>query len=97
RGGGPPPWGTAPRSPPTRRPDRFVVVERGKSAGRGPHAAFLPLRGRYHDLYPRQHGLEENLFLAPGEGDKVEEKAGAAGARGAAVPDPMSLIRGQGF
>jgi hypothetical protein len=36
------------------------------------------------------------MFLAPGEGDKIEEKTGA-GARGAAVPDPMSLIRGQGF
>jgi subfamily B ATP-binding cassette protein MsbA len=28
--------------------------------------------GRYYDLYTRQHGLEENLFLAPGEGDAVE-------------------------
>ena len=27
--------------------------------------------GRYYDLYTRQHGLEENLFLAPGEGDVI--------------------------
>jgi subfamily B ATP-binding cassette protein MsbA len=27
--------------------------------------------GRYYDLYMRQHGLEANLFLAPGEGDVV--------------------------
>ena len=26
-------------------------------------------RGRYYDLYTKQHGLEANLFLAPGEGD----------------------------
>jgi hypothetical protein len=25
------------------------------------------------DLYTRQHGLETNLFLAPGEDDVVEE------------------------
>jgi len=30
------------------------------------------LGGRYYDLYTRQHGLEANLFLAPGEGDAVE-------------------------
>jgi len=36
---------------------------------RGTHANLLQLEGPYHDLYTRQHGLEENLFLAPGEGD----------------------------
>jgi subfamily B ATP-binding cassette protein MsbA len=30
------------------------------------------MRGRYYDLYTRQHGLEANLFLAPGEGDTVD-------------------------
>jgi ABC-type multidrug transport system fused ATPase/permease subunit len=79
-----------------RQADQILVVESGKILERGKHADLLALQGRYHDLYTRQHGLEENLFLAPGEGDKIEEKAGAAG-RGAAVPDPMSLIRGQGF
>jgi hypothetical protein len=33
------------------------------------------LRGRYRELYDRQHGLESNLFLAPGEGDKLVEPA----------------------
>ena len=81
-----------------RQADQILVVEAGKIVERGRHAELLALQGRYHDLYTRQHGLEENLFLAPGEGEgnKIEEKAGA-GARGAAVPDPMSLIRGQGF
>jgi len=73
------------------------VVEAGKIVERGKHAELLALQGRYHDLYTRQHGLEENLFLAPGEGDKVEEKNGGGRAGGAAVPDPVSLIRGQGF
>ena len=39
---------------------------------------FIGLGGRYFDLYTRQHGLETNLFLAPGEGDKVEEEEAAA-------------------
>jgi ABC-type multidrug transport system fused ATPase/permease subunit len=79
-----------------RQADQILVVESGKIVERGRHGDLLALEGRYHELYTRQHGLEENLFLAPGEGDKVEEKS-AAGGRGAAVPDPISLIRGQGF
>ena len=80
-----------------RQADQILVVEAGKIVERGKHADLLALQGRYHDLYTRQHGLEENLFLSPGEGDKVEEKSGGAGGRGGAVPDPVSLIRGQGF
>ena len=80
-----------------RQADQILVVEAGKIVERGKHAELLALQGRYHDLYTRQHGLEENLFLSPGEGDKVEEKSGGAGGRGGAVPDPVSLIRGQGF
>jgi ABC-type bacteriocin/lantibiotic exporter with double-glycine peptidase domain len=79
-----------------RQADQILVVEAGKIVERGKHSELLALQGRYHDLYTRQHGLEENLFLAPGEGDKVEE-ASAAGRGGPAVPDPVSLIRGQGF
>ena len=41
--------------------------------------------GRYRELYDRQHGLEQNLFLAPGEGDSVPESE-ERGARGTAVP-----------
>jgi len=33
--------------------------------------------GRYYELYTRQHGVEMNMFLAPGEGDKLEEEAKA--------------------
>jgi len=79
-----------------RQADQILVVEAGKILERGKHAELLTLQGRYHDLYTRQHGLEENLFLSPGEGDKVEE-ASASGRGGPAVPDPVSLIRGQGF
>ena len=56
-----------------RRADQILVVEQGLIVERGNHAALFALGGRYYDLYTRQHGLEENLFLAPGEGDVVEE------------------------
>ncbi len=52
-----------------RRADQILVVEGGRILERGTHQSLYALRGRYHDLYTRQHGLEANLFLAPGEGD----------------------------
>jgi len=55
-----------------RRADQILVVEQGRIVERGSHAELFALQGRYYDLYTRQHGLEANLFLAPGEGDAVE-------------------------
>ncbi|HKW74414.1 MAG TPA: ABC transporter ATP-binding protein [Terriglobales bacterium] len=79
-----------------RQADQILVVEAGKIVERGRHQELLDLHGRYYDLYTRQHGLETNLFLAPGEGDKVEDENGAK-ARGVAAPDAMSIIRGRGI
>ena len=56
-----------------RRADQILVVEEGRIIERGTHEELYALGGRYWDLYTRQHGLETNLFLAPGEGDTVEE------------------------
>ncbi|HKD45491.1 MAG TPA: ABC transporter ATP-binding protein [Candidatus Angelobacter sp.] len=80
-----------------RQADQILVVEAGRIVERGTHQELLALNGRYFDLYTRQHGLEENLFLAPGEGDKVEEQNGAGRPGGAAAPDAMSIIRGRGL
>jgi len=44
-------------------------VEAGRIIERGTHESLYKLGGRYYDLYTRQHGIETNLFLAPGEGD----------------------------
>ena len=52
-----------------RRAGQILVVEAGRIVERGTHSKLLLHEGRYYDLYTRQHGLEENLFLAPGEGD----------------------------
>jgi len=54
-----------------RRAEQILVVEQGKIVERGNHAELFAMNGRYYDLYTRQHGLEANLFLAPGEGDVV--------------------------
>ena len=56
-----------------RRADQILVVEEGRILERGTHEELYVLNGRYRDLYDRQHGLETNLFLAPGEGDVVPE------------------------
>ena len=56
-----------------RRADQILVIEEGRILERGTHEQLYAAQGRYFDLYTRQHGLEKNLFLAPGEGDKVEE------------------------
>ncbi len=78
-----------------RRADQILVVEDGRIVERGPHEALYAQGGRYRELYDRQHGLEQNLFLAPGEGDAVPE-AEERGARGTAVPGMLDLMQGGG-
>ena len=56
-----------------RRADQILVVEGGLIVERGTHESLYALGGRYYSLYTRQHGVDANLFLAPGEGDVVEE------------------------
>jgi len=59
-----------------RRADQILVVEGGCIVERGTHESLYAAGGRYYDLYTRQHGIESNLFLAPGEGDNgAEERA----------------------
>jgi len=59
-----------------RRADQILVIEHGLVLERGNHQQLYAAKGRYYDLYTRQHAVEANLFLAPGEGDVVEEKVG---------------------
>lgn len=80
-----------------RRADQIMVMEQGRIVERGTHAELFAARGRYYDLYTRQHGLENNLFLAPGEGDAVavtpngtEAKTGDLNAN-----DALRLVRGE--
>ncbi len=54
-----------------RRAEQILVIEEGRIVERGTHEELYALQGRYRELYDRQHGLERNLFLAPGEEDVV--------------------------
>jgi ABC-type multidrug transport system fused ATPase/permease subunit len=84
-----------------RRADQILVVEAGRIIERGTHETLYALGGRYYDLYTKQHAVEANLFLAPGEGSDLEDsgdaetQAGGNGRGSAAVPDAIRIIRGQ--
>jgi ABC-type multidrug transport system fused ATPase/permease subunit len=81
-----------------RRADQILVVEAGRIVERGTHAELYALNGRYYDLYTKQHGIEANLFLAPGEGGE-DPAAGNGSGRptaggGNAVAEAMRMLRG---
>jgi len=83
-----------------RRADQILVIEQGQIVERGTHEQLYALRGRYFDLYTKQQGLQNNLFLAPGEGDTVvapsEDNARGKNGDGDVTPaDALRLIRGE--
>lgn len=79
-----------------RRADQILVVEEGQIVERGTHDSLYELNGRYWDLYTRQHGLEKNLFLAPGEGDSVPEEEAVKPARPAGGGGgPLGMLGGR--
>jgi len=84
-----------------RRADQILVVEGGRVIERGTHQSLYAAGGRYFDLYTKQHGLEENLFLAPGEGDSETEEVSSTGPAGgrtgdSLLPDAIRMIRERG-
>jgi len=80
-----------------RRADQILVMEQGQIVERGTHAQLYAARGRYYDLYTRQHGVEENLFLAPGEGDAVAVNADGSEKKTGDVKatDAFRVLRGE--
>jgi ABC-type multidrug transport system fused ATPase/permease subunit len=85
-----------------RRADQILVVEAGRIIERGTHDSLYAAGGRYYELYTKQHGLESNLFLAPGEGvlepadspvGEPEQPAGAGANPD--LSDAIRLIRGR--
>jgi len=83
-----------------RRADQILVVEQGQIVEHGTHDELYAMRGRYYDLYTKQHGVESNLFLAPGEGDAVPVSAGdgqskPGGNGDADLADTLRLVRGE--
>ena len=83
-----------------RRADQILVIEGGKVIERGTHQSLYALGGRYFDLYTKQHGLQANLFLAPGEGDTTPDEATPNGGNGrgesGTLAEAARLLRGRG-
>ena len=77
-----------------RRADQILVVEEGRIVERGTHEELYANGDRYYDLYTRQHGVESNLFLAPGEADKVEEDGAEEKSAKSGDADGLRLLRG---
>ncbi len=79
-----------------RRADRILVIENGRIVESGTHDSLYEARGRYYDFYTRQHGLAENLFLAPGETVAEPEENGGAPAppKDGPLGSAIRLIRG---
>ena len=78
-----------------RRAEQILVVQEGRILERGTHQSLYAARGRYFELYTKQHAVETNLFLAPGEGDKIEpDSADGSGAKeSTSLPDALQAIR----
>ena len=74
-----------------RRADQILVVEAGRIVERGTHESLYQARGRYFDLYTKQHGVESDLFLAPGEGDTPSEESAAVETAADSLPREVVL------
>ena len=80
-----------------RRADQILVIEAGRIIERGTHTSLYAAGGRYYDLYTKQHSVEENLFLAPGEGsldvEDIETGSRSDGVTDSPIPEAIRLIR----
>src|SRR6202047_839164 len=81
-----------------RRADQILVIEAGRIIERGTHTSLYAAGGRYYDLYTKQHSVEENLFLAPGEAssldaEETETNGRSNGAEDSPIPEAIRLIR----
>jgi subfamily B ATP-binding cassette protein MsbA len=81
-----------------RRADQILVIEAGRIIERGTHTSLFAAGGRYYDLYTKQHSVEENLFLAPGEGSSLDAEdadtiSRSNGVGDSTIPDAIRLIR----
>ncbi len=78
-----------------RRAEQILVVQDGRILERGTHQSLYAAQGRYFELYNKQHAVETNLFLAPGEGDKTEDESETTGKDGSgnSLPEAIRLMR----
>ena len=83
-----------------RRADQILVVQDGTILERGTHESLYAARGRYFELYTKQHEVQTDLFLAPGEGDEIPEReqqeTGSStgnGASGVSLQETLRALR----
>ncbi|MEP6620667.1 MAG: ABC transporter ATP-binding protein [bacterium] len=57
--------------------DQILVLEHGEIVERGTHRELIQHSGRYRDLYERQHRLEDDRFVNPGEDPVPEQHSGS--------------------
>ncbi|MCZ6508203.1 MAG: ABC transporter ATP-binding protein [Acidobacteria bacterium] len=55
-----------------RNADQILVMEHGEIVERGTHHELLAAAGRYRELYEKQHHLEMDQFINPGEDFTLE-------------------------
>jgi subfamily B ATP-binding cassette protein MsbA len=85
-----------------RRADQILVIEAGRIVERGTHESLYAAGGRYFELYTKQHGVETNLFLAPGESSVAEEaelsesEPASSSQSDTDLPNAIRLLRGPG-
>jgi ABC-type multidrug transport system fused ATPase/permease subunit len=81
-----------------RRAEQILVVQEGRILERGTHESLYAAHGRYYELYTKQHAVETNLFLAPGEGDATPEQTTTNGPNSSSteggLPEAIRAIRG---
>jgi len=82
-----------------RRAEQILVVQEGRILERGTHDSLYAAHGRYYELYTKQHAVETDLFLAPGEGDTSPEQTATNGPNAASteggLPEAIRAIRGR--
>jgi len=50
-----------------RSADQILVLDGGEIVERGTHAELMSLNGLYRRLHDKQHGIETDRFVNPGE------------------------------
>jgi subfamily B ATP-binding cassette protein MsbA len=63
--------------------DQILVIEEGQIVERGTHDELLAVDGRYRQLYEKQHRIERNRFINPGEDFTTTTEAAASSGPGA--------------
>jgi subfamily B ATP-binding cassette protein MsbA len=58
-----------------KKAHQILVVESGVVRERGTHEELLAQKGLYADMYRKQHQVDTDLFLGPGEGPREETQA----------------------